>query len=216
MRIRPLPRRLGLLLLAAALWAGQARATTVYPFSLDELIYVADRVVVGQVLTAEAAFTRDGGMIVTTVELQVDEVLKGPATDETLAIQVLGGEAAGLVLKVEGAPSFDPGETVLLFLEEGSHGLEVLGWAQGKLELEWNAGAGETYAHRRVVVAGPGAEDWMPVSGTPATELSERIRARVVEGFVPTYREIPGLPPHKRDAFRAHWGLPLDGSEVGR
>lgn len=216
MRIRPFPALVGLLVAAAALTAAPARATTVHPFSLDELIYVADRIVVGQVLSTDAAFTRDGGLIVTTVELQVAEVLKGPAAAETLGIQVLGGEAAGLALHVEGAPRFDPGEQVLLFIEEGPHGLEVLGWAQGKLDLEWNAGAGETYAHRRVLVAGPNTDDWMPAAGTPAAALTERIRALVRSGFVPTYREIPGLLAHKRDAFRAHWGLPAVDGEVGR
>lgn len=214
MHIRLLPALAGLLVATVLSAAAPARATTVHPFSLDELIYVADRIVVGQVLSTDAAFTRDGGLIVTTVELQVDEVLKGPAAAEPLAIQVLGGEASGLALRVEGAPSFDPGEQVLLFLEEGPHGLEVLGWAQGKLDLQWNTAAGALYAHRGVLVAGPDTVDWMPAGGTPAGELGERIRARVRSGFVPAYREIPGLPAHKRDAFRAHWGLEETG--VGR
>ncbi len=207
---------MGLLVVTALLAAGQARATTVHPFSLDELTYVADRIVVGQVLTTEANFTRDGSAIVTTVEVQVDEVLKGPAVAEPLAIRVLGGEAAGLVLRVEGTPRFDPGEQVLLFLEEGSHGLEVLGWAQGKLALVWNATAGETFAERTLRMDGADSGDWMPAGGTPAAELTEAIRQRVGSGHVPTYREIPGMLPHKRAAFRAHWGLPDEGTEVGR
>ncbi|MDP7115130.1 MAG: hypothetical protein QGH45_24360 [Myxococcota bacterium] len=210
MRQTTLSPLVGLVLLATIGWTAGARATTVHPFSLDELIYVADRIVVGQVLTTEARFTPDGGAIVTTVELQVDQVLKGAPVDGVLDVRVLGGETGGFALHVEGAPRFDAGERTLLFLEDGVYGPEVLGWAQGKLQLEWNPDAGETFAHRRVVVGEDTAADWMPAEGLSAAALTDTIRLRVRAGHVPPYRDIPGLQPHKQAAFRDHWGLGVD------
>jgi len=205
--MKPFSPLVGLALMAAIGWTAGARATTVHPFSLDELIYVADRIVVGQVLATQADFTPDGGAIVTTVEVQVEEVLKGAAVDGVLGVRVLGGETHGFALHVEGAPRFDAGERTLLFLEDGVYGPEVLGWAQGKLALEWNPDAGETFAHRNVVIGEDTAADWMPAAGLSAAALIDTIRLRVRAGHVPPYRDIPGLQPHKKAAFRDHWGL---------
>lgn len=196
------------LLLAAVLggMGGRAAANSVHPFTLDELTYVADRIVIGTVLTTDAGFTPDARVILTRVELDVSDVLKGPADLATQVVTVLGGEDQGVVMVVEGAPSFEPGETVLVFLEELDQGFSVLGWQQGKFSVEYSAALGTEVA--RLAPAGSTGRAWS------LQALRAAIGEDVRTAHVPAYREIPGLLPHKRAAFRAHWGLPAQ--EVGR
>ena len=200
--------RLTSILLTLALlttFGGRASATSMHPFSLDELIYVADHVVVGEVVSVESRFSRDGHAIYTYVEVAVSERLKGAGGD-TVTVWLLGGEVGDVGMAVEGTPEFDSGEQVLLFLEEMVHGLSVLGWAQGKFALLYDSGRGEAVAERPV---GYDAELFDGFGGEPPTltELRETVRQRVAAAHVPVYREIPGLPASKRAAFRAHHGL---------
>ncbi len=190
--------------------AGRAAATTQVALTMEELIYLADRIVVGTVMDAEARFAEGGRFIVTDVEVQVDEVLKGPEVAGALTVWQLGGEVDGVGMRVEGTAELDPGERVLLFLEEGRHGLGILGWAQGKLCIETDAATGRELAVRgaaRAVRTRTPDPAWI----FRFDELRDAVIADVRAGHVPAYREIPGLPPHKRRAFRAHWGLPDEG-----
>lgn len=204
-----MPRRLTLILLSLALltaWSGPAGATSMHPFSLDELIYVADQIVVGEVVGVEARFSRDGRAIYTYVDVAVTERLKGQPAGATLTVWVLGGEVGDVGMAVAGTPTFDTGEQVVLFLEDTVHGPSVLGWQQGKFALLYDRGRGELVAERTM----PGAPALLADLGdAPPTleQLRESVLQRVDAGHVPVYRDIPGLLPHKRAAFRAHHGL---------
>lgn len=186
------------------LCCGRALATSMHPFTLDELAYVADRVVVGEVLSVEAAYTPDGGLIVTHVEVGVQETLKGPA-DDIVTAWVLGGTVGERTLSVEGTPSFTEGEKVLLFLEQDDHGLSVLGWAQGKYGMSWDESRGDWMLSRPLPAADDGS-----LKGLSGPQSLTAMRAALTPrlGIVPAYREIPGLLVHKRAAFRTHWNLP--------
>jgi len=163
-------------------------------------------VVVGEVVSAEARFSRDGRAIYTYVEVAVSERLKGRGED-TITVWVLGGEVGDVGMAVDGVPRFDSGEQVVLFLEEMVHGLSVLGWEQGKFALLFDRDRGEAVAERPV---GYDAELFGGFTGEPPTldELRDLVRQRVAADHVPAYREIPGLPASKRAAFRTHHGLP--------
>jgi len=196
---------LSLAVLTAPSW--RAGATSLHPFSLDELIYVSDQIVVGDVVDVESRFTGDGRAIYTYVELAVSERLKGGTHGDTITVWVLGGEVGDVGLAVAGTPEFDPGEQVVLFLEDSPHGLSVLGWQQGKFALLFDHDRGEQIAQRTM----PGAPQLLSDLGDePLTlaRLRETVLQRIEIGHVPLYRDIPGLLPHKRAAFRAHHGLP--------
>lgn len=205
------PRSMLILLSLALATApfGPAGATSMHSFSLDELIYVADHIVVGEVVDTEARFTRDGRAIYTYVDVRVSERLKGQPAGETVTLWVLGGEVGDVGLAVAGTPEFDTGEQVVLFLEETVHGLSVLGWQQGKFALLFDRDRGELIAERTM----PGAPAQLRDLGEePPTlaRLRETVLERIGSDHVPIYRDIPGLLPHKRDAFRAHHGLPRE------
>ena len=189
-----------------AVLAVRAAATSMYPFSLDELIYVADHIVVAEVVDTEARFSDDGRVILTFVELAVHEQLKGDTGEQTLTVWVLGGQVGDWAMPVAGAPMLDPGEQVLLFLEDLDLGPTVLGWNQGKFSLSFERARGELVGQRDL----PLDEIIVERFGTPAPDLAqlrETIQRRVEQQHVPAYRDIPGLLPHKRAAFRAHHGL---------
>jgi hypothetical protein len=205
-----MPRRFTLILLSLALLtasSGPAGATSMHPFSLDELIYVADQIVVGEVVEVQARFARDGRAIYTYVDVAVTERLKGQPAGETLTVWVLGGEVGDVGLSVAGTPEFDTGEEVVLFLEDTARGPSVLGWQQGKFALQFDRDRGERVAQRTM----PGAPAQLRDLGDEPPTL-DQLRATIVERIesrhVPIYRDIPGLLPHKRAAFRAHHGLP--------
>ena len=205
MRWRYTPILLSLTLLAV--FGGRASATSMHPFSLDELIYVADSVVVGEVVDVQARFSRDGGAIFTYVDVAVSEHLKGEPAGDTLTVWVLGGEVGDVGMAVAGTPEFAVGEQVMLFIEDTVHGPTILGWQQGKFALRLDTERGEQVAERAV------PQDprlFGDLGGAPPTltQLRDAVVQRVTGNYVPVYREIPGLLPHKRAAFRAQHGLP--------
>ena len=213
------PRHLRILIGLTALLAlsGRANATVVDPLSMDELIFVADQIVTGEVVSVTSRFELDGRGIVTHVEVRVDAVLKGAPVDDLQQLWVPGGSIGDQFTFVGGAPSFVEGERVLLFLEELAPSSIVLGMFQGKFTLAASAADGETVVFRGPHLE-PGQEPRIPVAPTDGESyaaLRDAILQRIRVGHVPPYRAIPGLPPAKRAAFRALHGLPVDG-EVGR
>ena len=213
-------RSLTILLVLGLLLAlhGRARATTVHPFTLEELIYVSDRILTGEVVSTESRFVLDGTAIHTYVEVEVSEVLKGAAPQGNQVVWLLGGVVGDTAMVTDSNPSFVDGEQVLLFLEQDPHGYSVLGVFQGKYDLRLSKARGEWVAFRGPLVR----SDLGPLT-TPATitedavswsVMKSTIEEQVRSNHVPQYVEIPGLLDHKRRAFRAHWGLPDE--EVGR
>jgi len=111
-----------------------ARAATVLRSSVEDLARGADAVLRGRV---ERCVSRwDGGRIVTEVVVARTELWRGSAP-ERATIVVPGGEAGGVAQHVAGAPSFAPGEDVVVFLARAGAGrFRVAGFAQGKFRVE--------------------------------------------------------------------------------
>ncbi|HYJ08536.1 MAG TPA: hypothetical protein VEX18_05995, partial [Polyangiaceae bacterium] len=79
--------------------AGSAAASVVEALSLPELVKRSEHVVVAT--PGERMGRRSGNLIVTDVELRIDEALKGGTKrGETLVATLLGGVTEGLGLKV--------------------------------------------------------------------------------------------------------------------
>jgi hypothetical protein len=198
------------LLLAATLAmmaAGPAGATSSHPFTLAELTWTADRVIAGTVLSQQTSFTPDGSLIVTHVQLQVDEALKGPTGESTVWLWVLGGTTpGGTTLHVEGTARFTTGEQVLVFLEDSPHGLAVVGWTQGRFGLRFSGARDEITA-----TGGPHElQQWGTQADHDAAvgyaEIREAVLDQIRTDAMPQ-REIPGLPEHKRATLRTHLGV---------
>ena len=156
--------------LAAA--AAPARAATFVATTVEEVARTSDAVLRGRVLDTASRATRDG-RIVTEVEIAVDEAWKG-AGEATVRIVVPGGRLPGLAMRVDAAPTFAPGEEVVVFLSRGGPAWHVSGLALGKYRVVGGDAvpAGGAAVLPRALPAGEKAVGPMPVA-----ELERRVRA---------------------------------------
>jgi hypothetical protein len=116
-----------------------ASATTMLRADLSELAQSADAIVHGTVRRMESRWSGDGRRIITDVEIEVSETLKGQ-TGKTVLVTQPGGQVGEIGQVVSGLASFTPGEEVVLFLERrGSQSFRVAGMAQGKYKVERSA-----------------------------------------------------------------------------
>lgn len=118
-----------------------ASATTMLRMDLPELSRSADVIVHGTVRRLESRWSGDGRLIVTDVEIQVTEALKGQAGG-TLVVTQPGGQVGDIGQRVSGLASFAPSEEVVVFLERlGDQGFRVSGLAQGKYKVQRSTGS---------------------------------------------------------------------------
>jgi hypothetical protein len=130
---------LSTLLTAALLFGLPTAATTMLRIELSELAQTADTVVHGTVRRMESRWSGDRTRIVTDVEIQVSETLKGQAGSTVVVIQP-GGRVGDIGQVVHGLASFTEGEEVVVFLERrGASAFRVTGMAQGKYQVRRSA-----------------------------------------------------------------------------
>jgi hypothetical protein len=86
----------------------------------------AERIVIASVERVRAQYQRNehgDELIVSSVDLRVDEVLKGAgAGGDILVVQVEGGTIDGVTLRVSDVPSVRPGERAVFFLTRDPRG----------------------------------------------------------------------------------------------
>jgi len=162
-----------------------AAATTQLRVELAQLSRDADAVVHGVVRRAESRWSGDGRRIVTDVEIEVSESLKG-TWGSTVLVTHPGGQVGELGQVVHGLGSFRPGEEVVIFLRKRGDSFRLAGGAQGKYQVQ-RTEDGAT------VLAVPSATEAMlidPVTRKPTAvrektrtlaELKAAIRAALVE-----------------------------------
>jgi hypothetical protein len=118
------------------LWAAGAGATTLLHVEPSELARKSELVVRGTVGRIDSHWTGDHRRIVTDVEIQVIEALKG-APAKVVVVEQPGGEVGNLGQRVEGVARFASGEEVVVFLERrGGERYLLSGMAQGKYRVE--------------------------------------------------------------------------------
>jgi hypothetical protein len=108
-------------------------AATVLELDLEQLITKSDLIVVATVAEQSSHWNKYG-RIVTEVVLEVQQTLKGQASEgEELTVTTLGGRVGDVVMKVDGSPRFIGGASILVFLREvpALGQLQVVGMSQG-------------------------------------------------------------------------------------
>ena len=107
--------------------------------SLEELVDLSDRVILGTVTGQQSRWNTAHTAINTLVSMDVSRWVKGapaPGGSNSLVITVPGGRVDNQAQEVEDVPKFSNGEQVLLFLKSGSEGaFEVAGGFQGKYSI---------------------------------------------------------------------------------
>jgi hypothetical protein len=123
-----------------------ASATTLLRADLPELAQAAETVIHGTVRRVESRWSGDGRRIVTDVEIEVTEALKGQPGATVLVTQP-GGRVGDIGQLVHGLASFTAGEEVVLFLERrGPRAFRVAGMAQGKYRVQRSADGAQALA----------------------------------------------------------------------
>lgn len=116
---------------------GRAHASLVEALDLPALVAEADRVLLARVMS-QASHYDPQGQIVTDFAMQVEEAIKGDeAPGAAITVRRLGGVVGDIGMRVAGEPSFEVGETVLLFGARGADdsALRPVGMAQGALRV---------------------------------------------------------------------------------
>jgi hypothetical protein len=113
-----------------------ARASIVELLDLDTLVKEADQVVLARVIR-EWSHYDEGGRIVTDFQMQVERAEKGDAVPgAAIIVRKLGGVIDGIGMRVEGEPSFQQGELVLVFGVRGQRTfLRPVGMGQGAVRI---------------------------------------------------------------------------------
>jgi hypothetical protein len=115
--------------------AGPAVAGQAIAASVEDLARSSELVVHGRVVGTTARWTEDGGRIFSFVEVEVLDAWRGTA-GRRITVAVPGGQVDGVGQRVSGAPDFQQGEEIVVFLrraEAGAH--RVNGLAQGKFRV---------------------------------------------------------------------------------
>ncbi|MGE0449231.1 MAG: hypothetical protein AB7Q29_06560 [Vicinamibacterales bacterium] len=108
-----------------------ARATVLVPTDLGDLSQHARAIALGEVIDVRAQWTDDRRTIETLVTLSTESYLKGEL-GQTVTFRVPGGTMGRFRNIVVGAPDFEVGQRVIVFLgASGPRVPYVLGLAQG-------------------------------------------------------------------------------------
>ena len=118
--MRALPRALGALSIVCLLTAPLA-ATTYQRVADADLVDQAPVII--EAVTGASTNRADGRLPATDYRITVERAIRGAAAGDTLTVRVPGGRRAdGMSLQIWGAPRFQPGERVLLFLAPDAGG----------------------------------------------------------------------------------------------
>ncbi len=190
--------------------AGLARATVFVPMTPEELAASSAAAITGVVSSVVSVEGR-AGHIFTLVEIEVEDVLFGSVEGRTVVLKENGGKVGERREVIFGAPLYEVGEHVLVFLGTWPDGsLRTNHLALGKFRREGGP-RGETLAGRRVgwgtlVLVPEGAK--RPVSPQRAAAIVraiEKVRGRVPRarvGAVPAEAADPALQRERVAPFQ--------------
>ena len=132
-RLPSVRRLLAIALLAAVPVA--LRATVLVPIEFRELVAISSTIVHGRVVDARADWVDGRRAIDTFLTVDVQEYFKGGA-GETVVVRVPGGQLGRYRTIFVGAPEFQRGDEVILFLRGNpASGAFIVGLSQGAFRV---------------------------------------------------------------------------------
>ncbi len=125
------------IIVAAALLATAASASTFVAMDSLELIENSDRVVEGEIIAITSFWDDSGRLIITEATVNVTDNIFGESTSSVVRVRTPGGRVGPLRVEAAGFPQFRQGQQVVLFLqvEEGRDFQRVVGFQQGHFEV---------------------------------------------------------------------------------
>lgn len=183
----PMRRGFALLVLGLLVMPLAAQATLLVYMSDEDLTARADAVVQGEVLSVESYRDARLNRVFRRVTVGVHEYLKGQGPSEVL-VRVAGGVLGELEYRVLGAPQFEVGEQVVLYLEARADTNGVIGMAQGKLRITTDE-HGERWVQRDIASVALVGRD-----GRTPSRAARPTRFRLAELHEIVNRVLPTLP----------------------
>jgi hypothetical protein len=160
------------------------RASLATFLGLDQLTTLADRVIVGEVLSVKSTWDSGHKRIFTNIEVQVAETWKGAtAAGGKILIQQPGGQVGDIESRVYGLAEFHTGQRAVLFLKGAESASAVLGLGQGMRPLRFDDAA-RTWmvdsADRRAAVKPDPSGHFVPSAADPVLPLAS-LRAQILQ-----------------------------------
>lgn len=122
------------LFLSSLLFTLPAAATTLIYKSLDDLVREAGGILIATVKRVETHGEREA--IHTLVTLADLNLLHGRHEGNEFTLRLEGGRAGRHGVRLEGNPSFETGERLLLFVQgKGRYSVPLVGWRQGVFRI---------------------------------------------------------------------------------
>jgi len=143
-----------------------ASATTILGMDIDKVAADAEFVFEGTVINSETRQDSNSGIISTYVTFQINDIIKGVYSGESLELKFMGGVFNGQVVQVSGMRIPEMAEQGIYFVESMSRDLinPLIGWSQGHFIIVDDNGTS------RVSTAGnQPVLDVAPVSSIPSS-----------------------------------------------
>ena len=141
-----------------ALMPAALRATVLVPIEFRELVNLAPIIAHGQVVDVHAEWSAGRLAVQTLVTLRVDEYLKGDLGSE-ITIRVPGGRLGRYRTIMVGAPVFQRGDELVLFLNAGAPVYpSIVGLSQGAFRVVTMPGSSARVVTPPAVMSVPGMD----------------------------------------------------------
>lgn len=127
-----------------------ASASTILGMDIDKVVADAEFVFEGAVINSETRRNNSNGIISTYVTFQINDIIKGDYSGDSLELKFMGGEFNGEIVEVSGMRIPELAEQGIYFVESMSRDLinPLIGWSQGHFIINDDNGT------RRVSTAG--------------------------------------------------------------
>ncbi len=174
LRLALIPAAIIILLILSLLILSVPVEAYMLEFSLADLVYGADTIIIGSVDQKVSRWNTGHTAINTQVLISIEESLKGSIAQHLAVITVPGGTADGITEMVSDEPEFKVGERMVLFLKlRDVDDFAVYGLEQGKMTV-WDGKVGsETLENFKARLNGI-------LSGTPIAEPTPSAPVRVI------------------------------------
>ena len=160
------------------------RATVVVPIEFRELVTTTPVIVHGHVTDVRSAFVDGRRSVETFVTVSADEYLKGDLGAH-VTVRIPGGEIGRYRTVFVGAPAFNRGDEVVLFLRTPRGGLPfIAGLYQGAYRVIADRATGRRMVSGAIVMSRPGADAERVVRGSAAR------RPLPIEAFRAVVRDV--------------------------
>ena len=126
-------------------------ATTAVLLTDGQLAASSRVIVVGEVISVKSQWGAENQNIYTYVKVHVSRAIKGELKSDQIVFKQLGGRVGEASTVIFGAPTYQAGQRVLLFLDTAANGtLRVAHLFQGKYDIVDDQSSGKTLVERKI------------------------------------------------------------------